>query len=60
MDSTMVDVGQDEVAKGDMAVLFGRQGDAAIEVDEVAELAETIPHEILTGVGHRVPRVYTG
>jgi len=39
-------------------VLWGKQGDAEIRVDEVAAWAETISYELLTTVGRRIPRVY--
>ena len=32
---------------------------ACISVEEVSEWAETIPHEILSGIGSRVPRCYS-
>ena len=41
-----------------MATLIGRDGDEAIELDDVAEAAGTISYEILTGLGQRVARVY--
>ena len=59
MDLTLVDVteaGQTEV--GDEAVLIGKQGNLEIRVEELAGLAQTIPYEILTRIGARVPRVY--
>ena len=43
---------------GDEAVLIGKQGDLEISVDHFAEMAETIPYEILTGIGKRILRVY--
>ena len=43
---------------GDEAVLIGQQGDLEITVDQVAEKAGTIPYEILTGIGKRIPRIY--
>lgn len=43
---------------GDEAVLIGKQGDLEISVDQVAEKAETISYEILTGIGQRVSRIY--
>jgi len=58
MDQTMVDVGSDEVAVGDPVTLIGTQGDETITVDEVAAAAQTIAHEILTGLTARVPRIY--
>ena len=59
MDLTLVDAtetGQTEV--GDDAVLIGKQGNQEIRVEELAGLAQTIPYEILTRIGARVPRVY--
>jgi alanine racemase len=59
MDLTVVDVtGIDGVRAGDEVVLWGRQGDAEITCTEVAAWAGTIPYELLTRVGPRVPRVY--
>jgi alanine racemase len=59
MDLTVVDVTDvPGVERGDEVVLWGRQGDAEIRVDEVADWAGTISYEILTTVGRRIPRVY--
>lgn len=59
MDTTMVDVTDvSSVERGDEVVLWGRQGEAEIRVDEVAAWAETISYEVLTTVGRRIPRVY--
>ncbi|MEL1264583.1 alanine racemase [Pseudoxanthomonas putridarboris] len=61
MDQFMVDIGPDGTAyNGDEAVLIGRQGDAAITCEAVAQAAGTIPYEILTGLNQRIPREYTG
>jgi alanine racemase len=49
-----------EVAVGDEVVLVGRQGEEEITLDELAELAETVPYELLTRLTPRVPRVYVG
>ena len=54
MDHLMADVGDDPVAVGDVAQLFGD----VISADEVAAWAQTISYEILCGVGLRVPRIY--
>lgn len=59
MDQTMVAVGDDEAYVGDEVVLLGRQGDASISADEVADAAGTISYEILTNFSARVPRRYT-
>ncbi len=59
MDLTMVDVTDvDGVEAGDEVVLWGKQEDAELRVDEVAEWAGTIAYELLTTVGKRIPRVY--
>lgn len=58
MDLTTVDVTDvAEVETGDEVVLWGRQGNATMFVNEVAERQGTISYELLTGVGKRVPRV---
>ncbi|EEG79009.1 alanine racemase [Dethiobacter alkaliphilus] len=59
MDLTMIDV-QDiaEVSAGDEVVLFGRQGDAFLSVDEVARWIDTINYEVVTRISRRIPRVY--
>jgi alanine racemase len=60
MDQLMVDVGDDRVEKGDEVVLFGRQADQEIRVEEVAAWAGTIGYEIVCAVSERVPREYRG
>jgi alanine racemase len=39
----------------DEVILMGGQGDERITPDELAELAETIPYEIMLGFGARIP-----
>ena len=59
MDQHMVDVTHiPEVSLHDEVVIIGRQGEEAIAVEEVAELAQTISYEVLCAVSARVPRVY--
>ncbi len=59
MDQTMLDVTEAmPVSVGDEVVLYGRQGDEVICVDEVARLLDTISYEVTCAVGWRVPRVY--
>lgn len=59
MDMTMADVGEsNDIAVGDVAVFFGESGRAHISVSEVAEKSGTIEHEVICGIGPRVPRVY--
>jgi alanine racemase len=59
MDLSMVDVGHvDDVAVGDEVVLIGRQGDAFVAADEVANLLGTINYDVMTALTQRVSRVY--
>jgi alanine racemase len=59
MDQVMVNVGWDSAWNGDEVCLLGGDGEAAIAIEEMAGWAGTIPHEILTSINTRVPRVYT-
>lgn len=47
-----------DVSVGAEVVLIGKQGDAEIRADEIANRAGTIPYEILTQIGRRVSRIY--
>jgi alanine racemase len=59
MDMTMIDVTHvPDAMVGDEVVLMGRQGEAEISTDEMAESLQTINYEITCLVGKRVPRVY--
>lgn len=58
MDMCMADVTDvPGVQVGDEVVLLGKQQGQQISVEELATLSDTIPYEILCGVGARVPRV---
>jgi alanine racemase len=55
MDMTMIDITDIEGAnEGDEVELFGLN----LKVQQVAEWCNTIPYEIMTGISHRVKRVY--
>ena len=59
MDMTMLDVGDiPEVSLEDEVVIFGKQGDASITVDEIASSINTINYEIISTIADRVPRIY--
>ncbi|CAL9528519.1 Alanine racemase [Nocardiopsis dassonvillei] len=62
MDQFVVDVGDDEVAAGEYAVLFGDPAGhpGAPSAQDWARVLDTIPYEIVTRVGPRVPREYVG
>ena len=60
MDMILIDVTDiPDVQAGDEVVIFGRQGDEMISVEELAIKGKTISYEILCSVSKRVPRIYT-
>ena len=60
MDMILIDVTDvPDVQAGDEVVIFGRQEDQMISVEELAMEGQTIPYEILCNVGKRVPRIYS-
>jgi alanine racemase len=55
MDMTIIDVTNiPGVKEGDEVIVFGKE----LPVQKLAEWAETIPYEIMTGISQRVNRVY--
>ncbi len=59
MDQIMIDVTRvPGVRVGDEVVALGSQGGDEIRARELATQAQTIPWEILTNIGARVPRTY--
>ncbi|ALC90719.1 alanine racemase [Bacillus sp. FJAT-18017] len=59
MDQTMIDVSDIPSSQfDDEAVIFGQNGNAFQEIDEIARIMETINYEVVCLVGKRVPRVY--
>lgn len=60
MDQCMIDVTDlaNEVKAGDEVVLFGKQGDACIPIESVADDMGTVNYEVACIIGKRVPRVY--
>jgi alanine racemase len=59
MDMTAVEVTDIPEAKvGDEVILMGRQGEVEISAEQIAQWLNTIPYEVLTGIGSRVERVY--
>lgn len=57
MDQAVVDLGSLPAAAGDPVVVFGPGDAGEPTVADWAGWAETIPHEIVTGIGPRVRRV---
>ncbi|ASW53596.1 alanine racemase [Plantactinospora sp. KBS50] len=61
MDQIVLDCGDDPVAAGDVATLFGSGEDGGPTADDWAAVVGTINYEIVTRFGSvRVPRVYDG
>jgi len=55
MDMTMLDVTGIEASEGDEVIIFG---DELYSLEKIAEAMQTIPYEVLTGISHRVKRVF--
>ncbi len=55
MDMTMLDITDiTDVSEGDEVIIFGQQPN----IEELADIAGTIPYELLTNISRRVKRVY--
>ena len=58
MDQSVIDVTDiSDVAPGDEVVILGRQGDQTISAFDHARACGTIPWEVFTRIGSRVPRI---
>ncbi|TFC91873.1 MULTISPECIES: alanine racemase [Cryobacterium] len=58
MDQFVVSVGREGVAVGDEVVLFGDPSTGVPSATDWADAADTINYEIVTRIGHRIPRSY--
>lgn len=59
MDQTMVDVTEiPDVKVGDKVTIIGKNRDACITVEELAEMTDTINYEFVCNLTKRVPRIY--
>ena len=58
MDQFVVSVGREGVTVGDEVVLFGDPATGVPSATDWADAAGTINYEIVTRIGHRVPRSY--
>jgi alanine racemase len=59
MDMIMVDVtDMAQLQVGETVTLIGQQGQESIWAEEVAGWTDTIPYEVLCGIGSRVPRLH--
>lgn len=60
MDQFVLDIGDHVAAAGDVAVLFGAARDGEPTAQDWATAVGTIHYEIVTRIGPRVPRRYSG
>jgi alanine racemase len=61
MDQFVIDLGADDrCAPGDDVILFGPGHHGELTADEWAACIDTIGYEVVTRIGARVPREYTG
>jgi len=58
MDMTLVETGAIEVQAGDVATLVGEEAKQRITLNEFAGWSGELPHELLVGLGARLPRMY--
>lgn len=58
MDQFMVDATGTDLQVGDVVTLIGRNGEAEVSWEEMAETLGTITYELVCKVASRVPRIY--
>lgn len=58
MDLTMLDLGDAPAEMGDVATLVGSADGGTITLGQIAAWSDALPHELLAGLGPRLPRVY--
>ena len=59
MDLTTLDVTDvPEAVLGDVVTIYGKDGDASVEVSEVAHVIGTVTSDLLCALGRRVPKFY--
>lgn len=58
MDQFMVDCGSDPGYVGDVVTLIGRDNNEELTIEEMSQICNTHPYEILCGFNDRLPRVY--
>lgn len=59
MDQIMADITEaGDVKAGNTAVLLGRSGNEKIDAQDISDILNTIPYEVLLSLSSRVPRIY--
>ena len=59
MDMTMIDVTDIPCEVGDAVTLLGRDGEATLDINDVARGVQLSPYELLVGLSMRAPRLYS-
>ena len=59
MDISMLDITGVPCRRGDIVTVFGRDGNARVAAEKLADIAESVPDEMLSNLSKRVPRLYT-
>ena len=57
MDYLTIEIGDDSIRVGDQVTLLGRNERDVIRAEELAQVADTIPYEIVTGINSQITRV---
>ena len=60
MDNITLDLTDTDAVEGDEVVLLGRQGEAVITAEELADVSGTISYDVTCSITARVPRLYVG
>jgi len=58
MDQIVANIGDKSAYNDDEVILIGKQNEAEVTCEDLADWANTIPYEVLTNINTRVPRVY--
>lgn len=59
MDQLMIDVTSiEDIKRNDIVTFIGQNNQQSIGIEELAKNAYTISNEILSRIGHRLPKVY--
>jgi alanine racemase len=62
MDQILIDLGKhpekDDIQMGEEVVIFGKQREAEISIEEIADQLNTIPYEVTCWINNRVQRIY--
>lgn len=59
MDHIMVDVTEvEDVKEGDVVTIMGTENGVTFNAEDIAEMTNTIPYEVICAISKRVPRVY--